>query len=129
MHEWFLHWDTRMSGLFGHHSPCTHLHSDRENSCKGMLQKRTQAIEQYALYYRPQRSWGKVIFSQASVILLTGGVWSQGGVSGPRGLSGPGGSASRGCLVLGGAWWRPPGRPLLRAVCILLECILVQFCD
>ena len=25
-------------------------------------------------YYRPQRSWGKVIFSQASVILLTGGV-------------------------------------------------------
>ena len=24
-------------------------------------------------YYRPQRSWGKVIFSQASVILLTGG--------------------------------------------------------
>ena len=31
--------------------------------------------------YRPQRSWGKVIFSQASVILLTGGgrVWSRGG--------------------------------------------------
>ena len=35
-------------------------------------------------YYRPQRSWGKVIFSQASVILFTaggvvtspGGVWS-----------------------------------------------------
>ena len=25
------------------------------------------------VYYRPQRSWGKVIFSQASVILLTGG--------------------------------------------------------
>ena len=25
-------------------------------------------------YYRPQRSWGKVIFSQASVILFTGGV-------------------------------------------------------
>ena len=24
-------------------------------------------------YYRPLRSWGKVIFSQASVILLTGG--------------------------------------------------------
>ena len=24
-------------------------------------------------HYRPQRSWGKVIFSQASVILLTGG--------------------------------------------------------
>ena len=31
--------------------------------------------------YRPQRSWGKVIFSQASTILLTGGgrrVWSRG---------------------------------------------------
>ena len=26
-----------------------------------------------AAYYRPQRSWGKVIFSQASVILSTGG--------------------------------------------------------
>ena len=25
-------------------------------------------------YYRPQRSWGKVIFSQACVILFTGGV-------------------------------------------------------
>ena len=24
-------------------------------------------------YYRPQRSWGKVMFLQASVILLTGG--------------------------------------------------------
>ena len=51
-------------------------------------------------YYRPQRSWGKVIFSQASVILLTGG-----GRSGPAGggllwgVSAPG----------GGAWWRPPG--------------------
>ena len=26
------------------------------------------------IYYRPQRSWGKVIFSQACVILFTGGV-------------------------------------------------------
>ena len=53
-----------------------------------------------------------------------GGVcaWSRG--------SGPG----VGGLVLGGAWsrggeggWRPhPGRPLLRAVRILLECILVD---
>ena len=46
-------------------------------------------------YYPPQRSWGKVIFSQASVILLTGG-------------SAPGGVSSGGSLVLGGyAWWRP----------------------
>ena len=33
------------------------------------------------IYYRPQRSWGKVIFSQACVILFTGGgrVWPGGG--------------------------------------------------
>ena len=27
-------------------------------------------------YYRPQRSWGKFIFSQASVILFRGGVYA-----------------------------------------------------
>ena len=48
-----------------------------------------------------QRSWGKVMFSQASVILLTAG---GGGMSGD-----------------------PPGRPLLLAVRILLEYILVKF--
>ena len=53
--------------------------------------------------YRPQRSWGKVIFSQASVILSTGG--------GP----GPGGAWSRGggawsWVGWGGAWsWGVPG--------------------
>ena len=57
-----------------------------------------------SIYYRPQRSWGKVIFSQASVILLTG----EGGV----------------CSLVE----TPPGRLLLRAVRILLECILVYFC-
>ena len=74
--------------------------------------------------YRPQRSWGKVIFSQASVILLMGGcllwrgsapkegVWSQGGVV--LGGAGPGGVWSWGGLVRGvsapgGAWWIPPG--------------------
>ena len=46
------------------------------------------------------------------------GAWSRGGWS-------------WGCLVWGvpgpgGAWWRPPGRLLLRAVRILLECILVS---
>ena len=52
----------------------------------------------YVHFYRPQRSWGKVIFPQASVILLT-----EGGVPSPRGclLLGVG-------LVPGGAWWRPP---------------------
>ena len=38
-----------------------------------------------SIFYRPQRSWGKVIFLQASVILLTGG-----------------GLVPGGCLVLGG---------------------------
>ena len=43
------------------------------------------------------------------------------GVPGPgEGLSAPGG-----CLARGGAWWRPPRGLLLRAVRILLECILV----
>ena len=66
-------------------------------------------------YYRPQRSWGKVMFLQASVILLTGGVLSQqalhigipaclaaglqGGV--PLVGSAPGGSVPGGCLVPG----------------------------
>ena len=65
-------------------------------------------------YYRPQRSWGKVIFSQVSVILSTG--------------------AGGGCLVpgsggvcAGGVPRGPPGRLLLRVVSILLECILVMY--
>ena len=78
--------------------------------------------------YRPQRSWGKVIFSQASVILLTGGegrgrgVWccpsmhcrwypsmpcsrSRGGLLLGGGVLGPGGGA----CSQGGAWfWGVP---------------------
>ena len=47
------------------------------------------------------------------------------GVPGPGGAWSRGGVCSGGCLLLGGdAWWRPPGRPPLRAVRILLECIL-----
>ena len=71
-----------------------------------------------SLFYRPQRSWGKVMFLQVSVILLTEGVpgpW--GGLLREGGGSAPGG----GCLVE-----TPLGRPLLRAVRILLECILVD---
>ena len=62
----------------------------------------------------------------------SGGAWSQ-GVPGPGGVPGP-----RGCLVPAGClvWGRylvpggvpggdPPGRLLLRALRILLECILV----
>ena len=69
-----------------------------------------------AYFYRPQRSWGKVIFSQASVILLTGGVPAPGLMSGhggsaPWGVSAPGGIWSRGVSApWGSAWWRPPGR-------------------
>ena len=79
--------------------------------------KLTNVVKLY--FYRPERSWGKVIFSQASVILSTA----------RRGEPGPGGGAwswgegvcSRG-VVPGGD---PLGRLLLRAVRILLECILV----
>ena len=56
------------------------------------------------------------------------GACSQGGLPATRGVPAPGGvSASGGCLLPGGgggARWRPPGRPLLRALRILLECIL-----
>ena len=38
--------------------------------------------------------WGKVMFLQVSVILLTGGTWSRGGVHGPG---------------RGGGWWVPGG--------------------
>ena len=55
------------------------------------------------LFYRPQRSYGKVMFSHASVIQFT-----DGGVSAP---------------VHAG---RHPLRPLQRTVRILLECILVH---
>ena len=81
-------------------------------------------------YYRQQRSWGKVIFSQASVILSMGGCYPSmhcrcypsmpcsGGVSGPGGVL-------LGGLLPGGAGGDPPGWPLLRVVRILLEYILV----
>ena len=66
------------------------------------------------------------------VCLSTGGCLVPGGVPDPggcllrEGVPGQGG----GCLVQGGAgrggaWWRPPGRLQLRAIRILLECILV----
>ena len=143
---------------------------------------------EFLVCYRPQRSWGKDIFSQVCVILFTGGdacsqgsprgvpapgrgVWSGGGVlqahtqGGNWGGSGPGphprgklrgirsrptpkgeidgdqiqahtqrgnwggsdpGPHPRGKLR--GIRSSPPPlrRPLLRAVCILLECILVS---
>ena len=78
-------------------------------------------------HYHPQRSRDKAIFSQASMILLTGGgVPAPGGVCSRRGSAlgegviGPGGGV---CLLpAGGALCRlPAGRSLLRVVRILLE--------
>ena len=123
-------------------------------------------------FYRPQRSWGKVIFSQASVILFTGGgvvsqhalqvvsqhalqqvsggrypsmpcrcpgphpggkfrgIWPDGGVCRPTPKGEVEGDLAGGCLLPGGCLLLggsgdPPGRLLLWAVRILLECILV----
>ena len=53
-------------------------------------------------YYRPQRSRNKVIFSQASVILLTGGGASSRGVLPPGWCFLPGGLAWGGCFLRGG---------------------------
>ena len=71
-------------------------------------------------FYRPQRSWGKVIFLQASAILSWGGACSGGG-SALVGVPVPGGVPALGGDLLwgvpgpkggpgpeGGAWWRPP---------------------
>ena len=74
--------------------------------------------------------WGEVIFLHLFVILFTRGGWMVPGGGWSWGVHGPGGG---GCMVLGGMhgsggdWWRPPGRLLLRAVRILLECILVPY--
>ena len=95
------------------------------------------------LVWRDALSWGVCLVSGGAWsgggfwswgVCSPGGAWSQGGVPGLEGalswggvpgpgVPGPGGSAPE-----GGAWWRPaPGRPLLRAVRILLECIIVTF--
>ena len=55
----------------------------------------------------PSTKLGKVIFSQASVILSTGGESAPGGVPGlggawSRGVPSLGGLPGRGCLALGG---------------------------
>ena len=70
------------------------------------------------LHYRPERSWGKVIFSQASVILFTGGSASvHAGIPHPPAQRPTPGKADP-----------LPAQSMLgdtvnkRAVCILLEC-------
>ena len=94
--------------------------------------------------YRPQRSWGKVIFSQACVILFTGGVWRQTppdqapippGPDPPRDQAPPPHQAlppgtrpppkkNFFFLVIFFST-TPPDTVYVRAVCILLECFLV----
>ena len=83
----------------------------------------TTSIYCLTVYYRPQRSWAKVIFLHLSVILLTGGgTWSGTGVGGvpgqvPGGVPGlvPGGctwSGPRGVYLVwswGGCTWSGPG--------------------
>ena len=77
------------------------LEGEQDASCKRnafMMLIHADQVQRWYNYYRPQRSCGKVMFSQASVILFTGG----GGV---------------------GQTHHPT---LQRTVRILLECILVQ---
>ena len=99
-------------------------------------------------YYRPQRSWGKVIFSEACVknSVHTEGVHGKGGMNGRGALHGRGcvwlgGMHRRGCMWQEGHAWQgahvwqegthaAPQQILQdmvneRAVGILLECILV----
>ena len=52
--------------------------------------------------YRPQRSCGKVMFSQASVILFTGGVCMVGGMR-DRGYVWQGAFMAGGCMAGGHA--------------------------
>ena len=73
----------------------------------------------------PATKLGQGNVLQASVILLTGGCASSRGVSAHGGVCSQGGVCS-GRVSAWGGWWRhSPGRLLLRAVRILLECILV----
>ena len=90
-----------------------------------MMYRRKEELVLDVYYYRPQRSWGKVIFSQASVILFTGG-----GVclSACWDTTPPGPGPPPGTRHLPGTRHPPPEQSILgdtvneRAVCILLEC-------
>ena len=88
---------------------------------------------QNTVYYRPQRSCGKVMFSQASVILFTGGAC----IPACTGQTPPGQTPPPPCPVHSWIHTHPcqvhagihPRRPLQRTVRILLECILVRQCN
>ena len=63
---------------------------------------------------RPQRSWGKVMFSQACVILFTGGghAWLLGVVSTRM--------VARGACVVGGHVWLPGGMHGYWGACVVV---------
>ena len=67
--------------------------------------------------YRPQRSWGKVMFSRACVILFTGGhAWLPGGACVvARGCVVAGGGV---CMVAGGHVWLLGGHVWLPRGCV-----------
>ena len=81
-----------------------------------------------AMFLPPENEvWGKVIFLHPFVILFTGGVPGLGECLVPGGCLIPGGGLVQGGSGPGGVPGDPPGRLLMRAVRILLECILVCF--
>ena len=83
----------------------------REELVSFGLIMRGNSTWQVDFYYRPQRSCGKVMFSQASVILFTGGRAWLGGVHGRGGMRGrghvwQGGHAWQGACMAGGHAWQ-----------------------
>ena len=86
-------------------------------------------MSQLLSYYRPRRSWGKVIFSEACVKnSVHGGHAWQGGMHG-GGVHGRGACVVVGTCMAGGghAWQILRDTVNERAVHILLECILMPF--
>ena len=86
---------------------------------------------QTRVYKYKNEVWGKVIClqvcgcPQGGCLVRGSGAWS-GGCLVWRGVPGPGGKGRGWWVPERGAWWRhPPGRLLLWAVRILVECILV----
>ena len=109
---------------------------DFMNKQEQLIQPAKSNKHLHSLHFSPpaNEGWGKVIFLHLFVILFTGVVHGPGGGAWSRGVcawSGRGCMVPGGCLVPGG--WSggrgpgrdPPRRLLLRAVRILLECILV----
>ena len=65
---WIWHWSINKKVFFNLVSLCVSL-----NRSKLIDAVSSEYLRVTQYIYRPQRSWGKVMFLQASVILLTGG--------------------------------------------------------